>query len=143
MDAYWKYQAEKERKLYAIIDAFQQNNGHLNVTDARYLNALKLFLNGVIPLEYSAHRGFAMVGRPFRAWAARGLPDAVHRRAAPRQTQIHALSHYNKYFNGMHEFPHQLDRVWYLSVPKSFFDDAITAGPSSSWSRSASPSSTC
>jgi phenol hydroxylase P3 protein len=22
MDAYWKYQAEKERKLYAIIDAF-------------------------------------------------------------------------------------------------------------------------
>jgi phenol hydroxylase P3 protein len=21
------------------------------------------------------------------------------------------------------------DRVWYLSVPKSFFDDAITAGP--------------
>jgi hypothetical protein len=29
MDAYWKYQAEKERKLYAIIDAFAQNNGHL------------------------------------------------------------------------------------------------------------------
>jgi phenol hydroxylase P3 protein len=29
MDAYWKYQGEKERKLYAIIDAFTQNNGHL------------------------------------------------------------------------------------------------------------------
>ena len=29
MDSYWKYQAEKERKLYAIIDAFQQNDLHL------------------------------------------------------------------------------------------------------------------
>ena len=26
MDAYWKYQAEKEKKLYAILDAFAQNN---------------------------------------------------------------------------------------------------------------------
>ncbi|HEY0251242.1 MAG TPA: hypothetical protein VGC41_06925, partial [Kofleriaceae bacterium] len=26
MDAYWKYQGEKERKLYAVIDAFAQNN---------------------------------------------------------------------------------------------------------------------
>src|SRR5574337_1850016 len=56
MDAYWKYQAEKERKLYAIIDAFTQNNGHLGVTDARYINTLKLFLTGVSPLEYMSHR---------------------------------------------------------------------------------------
>ena len=61
MDAYWKYQAEKEKKLYAIIDAFNQNNGHLGLTDARYVNALKLFLTGVSPLEYMAHRGFAHV----------------------------------------------------------------------------------
>ena len=27
MDSYWKYQAEKEKKLYAILDAFAQNNG--------------------------------------------------------------------------------------------------------------------
>ena len=39
MDAYWKYQGEKERKLYAIIDAFQQNNGQFNVSDARYSGA--------------------------------------------------------------------------------------------------------
>jgi len=45
------------------------------------------------------------------------------------QTQIHAISHYNKYFDGLHEFRHMHDRVWYLSVPKSFFDDARTAGP--------------
>src|SRR3546814_13674024 len=29
MDAYWKYQAEKERKYYAILDSHAQNNGHL------------------------------------------------------------------------------------------------------------------
>jgi phenol hydroxylase P3 protein len=29
----------------------------------------------------------------------------------------------------MHDWRHMHDRVWYLSVPKSFFDDAITAGP--------------
>ncbi|HRM94901.1 MAG TPA: phenol 2-monooxygenase, partial [Alicycliphilus sp.] len=65
MDSYWKYQAEKERKLYAIIDAFTQNNGHLGVTDGRYINTLKLFLTGVSPLEYMAHRGFAHVGRQY------------------------------------------------------------------------------
>ncbi len=59
------------------------------------------------------------------------------------QTQVHSISNYNKYYNGMHDFHHAHDRVWFLSVPKSFFDDAITAGRSSSWSRSASRSSTC
>ena len=49
MDAYWKYQAEKERKYYAIIDAHAQNNGHLNITDARYLTALKIFLQAISP----------------------------------------------------------------------------------------------
>ena len=59
MDAYWKFQGEKEKKLYAIIDAFQQNNGQFNISDPRYLNTLKLFLTGVSPLEYAAHRGYA------------------------------------------------------------------------------------
>ena len=58
MDAYWKFQAKKEQKLYAVIDSFAQNNGHVNLTDARYLNAVKLFLTGVTPLEYAAHRGY-------------------------------------------------------------------------------------
>jgi phenol hydroxylase P3 protein len=130
MDAYWKYQAEKERKLYAIIDAFNQNNGHLQVTDARYVNALKLFLTGVSPLEYMAHRGFAHVGRqlggagPRVACQMQALDEIRH-----SQTQIHSMSNYNKFYNGMQNFRHQHDRVWYLSVPKSFFDDAVTAGP--------------
>jgi phenol hydroxylase P3 protein len=130
MDAYWKYQAEKERKLYAIIDAFNQNNGHLSVTDARYFNALKLFLTGVSPLEYMAHRGFSNVGRqmvgagPRVACLMQSLDEVRH-----VQTQIHSLSNYNKFYNGFHDFPHMHSRVWYLSVAKSFFDDAITSGP--------------
>ncbi len=130
MDAYWKYQGEKERKLYAIIDAFQQGNGQFNVTDARYLQALKIFLTGIVELEYLSHRGFCMLGREF--------PGAGPRIAAQMQsidelrhatTQIHAISHYNKYFEGMANFPYQFDRVWYLSIPKSFFEDACTSGP--------------
>ncbi|HNB79881.1 MAG TPA: YHS domain-containing protein, partial [Rhodocyclaceae bacterium] len=38
-------------------------------------------------------------------------------------------SNYNRYYNGIHAMIHQLPRIWYMSVPKSFFDDAITAGP--------------
>ncbi len=130
MDAYWKYQAEKERKLYAIIDAFNQNNGHLNVTDARYINTVKLFISGISPLEYVAHRGFSHVGRAFPGAGPRvaclmqSLDEIRH-----AQTQVHSISNYNKYYNGMHDFHHAHDRVWFLSVPKSFFDDAITAGP--------------
>ena len=45
------------------------------------------------------------------------------------QTQAHTISHYNKFFDGLSEFRHMHDRVWYLSVPKSFFDDARSSGP--------------
>ncbi|TCP07103.1 aromatic/alkene/methane monooxygenase hydroxylase/oxygenase subunit alpha [Caldimonas thermodepolymerans] len=130
MDAYWKYQGEKEKKLYAVIEAFAQNNGQLSVSDARYVNALKLFIQGVTPLEYYAHRGFAHVGRHFTGVGARvaaqmqSIDELRH-----FQTETHAISHYNKYFNGMHNAAHWFDRVWYLSVPKSFFEDALTAGP--------------
>lgn len=130
MDVYWKFQAEKERKLYAVIDSFSQNNGHLGITDARYVNALKIFLTGVSPLEYAAHRGFSHLGRHIRGVGPRvacqmqSIDELRH-----VQTQIHAMSHYNKYFNGLHSRHRMHDRVWYLSVPKSFFDDAMTAGP--------------
>lgn len=130
MDAYWKYQAEKERKLYAVIDSFAQNNGQMNITDARYINAIKLFLTAVSPLEYMAHRGYAQVGRHF---VGAGPRVACQMQAIDElrhaQTQIHTISHYNKFFDGLHDSRHMHDRVWYLSVPKSFFDDAATAGP--------------
>jgi len=130
MESYWKYQAEKERKLYAIIDAFNQNNGHLGITDARYINALKVFITGVTPLEYMAHRGYAHVGRQFRGAGARvacqmqAIDELRH-----FQTQVHSMSNYNKHYNGFHDFHHMNDRLWYLSVPKSFGEDAFTSGP--------------
>src|SRR3974390_43561 len=101
MDAYWKYQSEKERKLYAVLDAFNQSNGHLNVTDARYLNTVKLFPCAIPPLEYMAHRGFAMAGRQFRGAGPRvacqmqSIDEIRH-----AQTQIHTASNYNKYYSG-------------------------------------------
>jgi len=130
VDAYWKYQAEKEKKLYAIIDGFAQNNGQLNIASASYVNALKLFIQGVTPLEYAAHRNFAHLGRHFRGEGARiacqmqSIDELRH-----AQTQIHTLSHYNKHFSGLHDPFYMHDRVWYLSVPKSYFEDAATAGP--------------
>ena len=63
IDSYCKYQAEKDKKLYAVIDSFAQGQGHLSLTDARYVNSLKLFLQGVTPLEYAAHRHFAFLSR--------------------------------------------------------------------------------
>jgi phenol hydroxylase P3 protein len=130
MDAYWKYQGEKEKKLYAVIDAFAQNNGFLNISDARYLNAIKIFIQGVTPLEYYAHRGFAFAGRHFRG---EGLRVACQMQSLDElrhtQTEIHALSPYNRFFNGFHHPRHWFDRMWYLSVPKSFFEDANTGGP--------------
>ena len=130
MDAYWKYQSEKDRKLYAVIDAFAQNQGDLGVTDARYINSLKLFLQGVTPLEYYAHRGFAHVGRQFTGAGAR---VAAQLQAVDElrhfQTETHALSHYNKHFNGLHSNHQWFDNLWYCAVPKSFFEDAYSAGP--------------
>jgi phenol hydroxylase P3 protein len=130
MDAYWKYQAEKERKFYAIIDAHAQNNGHLNITDARYLSALKIFLQAISPGEYAAHKGFARAGREFPgvgtmvACQMQSIDEIRH-----AQTQIHAMSNYNKYYNGFHAFADQRDRIWYTSVARSFFDDSMSAGP--------------
>jgi len=130
MDAYWKYQAEKERKFYAIIDSYAQNNGHLKITDGRYLTAIKLFLQAISPGEYAAHKGFARVGREFPGPAAQvacqmqALDEMRH-----AQTQIHALSNYNKFYNGFHAFADQRDRIWYNTVSRSFFDDTLSCGP--------------
>jgi phenol hydroxylase P3 protein len=130
VDAYYKYQAEKDKRLYAVLDGFAQSQGHLSLSEARYVNAMKIFLQGVTPLEYAAHRHFAYLGRhlngpgPRFAALCQSVDELRH-----TQTEIHTLSNYNKYYGGMHNFSQQFDRVWYLSVPKSFFDDAVSAGP--------------
>jgi phenol hydroxylase P3 protein len=130
MDSYWKLQAEKDKKLYSIIDAFAQNNGQKNITDARYVNALKIFLTAVTPLEHKVVSGFTNVARAFKG---EGASIACQMQAIDElrhyQTQVHTISHYNKYFDGFHDYRTLHDRLWYLSVPKSFGDDASTAGP--------------
>ena len=63
VDSYCKYQAEKDKKLYAVIDGFAQGQGHLSLTDARYVNSLKLFLCGVTPLEYALLKYFGYLAR--------------------------------------------------------------------------------
>jgi phenol hydroxylase P3 protein len=130
VDAYAKYQAEKDRRLYAVLDGFAQSQGHLTLSEARYVNAMKLFLQGVTPLEYQAHRNFAYLARhlngagPRFAALCQSIDELRH-----TQTEIHTLSNYNRYYSGLHAFNQMHDRVWYLSVPKSYFDDAVTAGP--------------
>lgn len=130
VDAYAKYQAEKDKRLYATLDSFAQGQGHLQVTDARYINALRLFLQGVTPLEYHAHRHFAYLARhlngpgPRFASLCQSIDELRH-----AQTETHAISMYNKYYDGFHSAPWMFDRVWYLSVPKSFFEDGLSAGP--------------
>ncbi len=130
VDAYYKYQAEKDKRLYSVLDGFAQGQGHLTLSEARYLNAMKIFLGGVTPLEYQAHRHFAYLSRHFAgpgprfAALCQSIDEMRH-----AQTEIHTLSNYNKYYSGFHNFTQQHDRVWYLSVPKSYFDDALSAGP--------------
>ncbi|HZQ28543.1 MAG TPA: YHS domain-containing protein [Acidimicrobiales bacterium] len=130
VDSYFKYQAEKDRRLYAVLDSYAQSQGHLGLSDARYLNAMKLFLQGVTPLEYQAHRHFAFLSRyldgpgPRFAALCQSQDELRH-----TQTETHTLSLYNKFYGGFHSFSKMHDRVWYLSVPKSFFDDAVSAGP--------------
>ena len=130
MDSYWKYQAEKEKKYYAILDSFAQTNGHLNLTSARYLSAIKLFIQAISPGEYAAHKGFARAGREFPgvgtqvACQMQAIDEIRH-----AQTQIHGASNYNKYYNGFNAFAKQKERIWYASLPRSFFDDAMSAGP--------------
>ena len=130
VDAYCKYQAEKDKKLYAVIDSFAQGQGHLGLSDASYVNAIKLFIQGVSPLEYQAHRHFGYLARHLDGAGARfaslcqSLDEIRH-----AQTQIHTISNYNKLYAGMHDWQKMHQRVWYLSVPKSYFDDALSAGP--------------
>ncbi len=130
LDIWWRQQGEKDRRLYAVMDAFAQNNGQIGVTDARYVNAVKLVLQAFSPLKYALHRAFAH--------SARNLPGDALRSAAlmqgadqlrHSQLEVHAASVYNKYFNGMHEAPRWFEQAWYLAPFKSFAEDAATAGP--------------
>lgn len=126
LELYWKLQGEKDKRLYAITDAFAQNNGQLGLSNARYANAVKLLLQAFTPIEYSAHRGLARVARQL------GLTDVAFQSVdhlRHNQLEVHAISHFNKYFNGMHSYTEWFDHHWMLSVAKSYADDLLSAGP--------------
>jgi phenol hydroxylase P3 protein len=129
-DAYWKFQGEKEKKLYAVIEAFAQNSCQFGVSDARYVNAIKLILQAIAPIKYSLHRSLAHTGRHLRGDALR---VAVQMQASDNlrhfQNETHAASVFNKYFNGLHSAPALFDAAWYLAPFKSFADDVASAGP--------------
>ena len=130
VEAYWGMQGEKDKRLYAVTDAFAQNNGQLGVSDARYVNAIKLLLLAFTPIEYSAHRGYARVSRqlgsaPIQTQTLMQSVDHLRH----HQIQTHALSHFNKYFNGLHSYPTWFDQHWFLAVAKSYADDLLSAGP--------------
>lgn len=130
MDVYWKAQGERDKKMYAVMEAFAQNNGQLGVSDARYVNAIKIVLQAVAPLKYMLHRALALSSRQIRSDALR---IAVQMQASNSlrhfQAETHAASVYNKYFNGLHQTPQWFDHAWYLQPVKSFADDAASAGP--------------
>ena len=129
VDAYCKYQAEKDKLLYAVLDGFAQGQGHLSLTDANYLNAMKIFLQGIAPNEYNAHRNFAYLARhlggpgPRFAALCQSIDEMRH-----TQTEVHTSPTTTSTTAGSTTLE-QHDRVWYLSVPKSFFEDALSAGP--------------
>ncbi|EPJ76113.1 methane/phenol/toluene hydroxylase [Pseudomonas sp. CFT9] len=64
-----------------------------------HVDTPKLFLAGVSPLEYGAFQGYSRAGRQFSGAGARvacqmqAIDELRH-----VQTQIHAMSHYNKHF---------------------------------------------
>jgi phenol/toluene 2-monooxygenase (NADH) P3/A3 len=130
MDSFWKSQGEKDKKIYAVIEAFAQNNGHLGVSDARYLNAIKVLLQVFAPVKYQLHRSLAQASRQLRGDAVRiahqmqGADNLRH-----FQEITHAASIYNKYFNGLHHVPDWFDHAWYLQPAKSFADDLASSGP--------------
>ncbi len=130
VEAYWRMQGEKDKRLYAITDAFAQNNGQLGVSDARYVNAIKLLLQAFTPIEYSAHRAYARVSRQLgQAHVQTPTMMMALDHLRHQQIETHALSHFNKYFNGMHSFPAWFDQHWFLAVAKSYADDLMSAGP--------------
>ena len=127
VDAYQVLRRRRTAACTPCSTASRRARDTLSLTDASYLNAMKLFLQGVSPLEYQRTATAYLAGTS-TAWPAvrvlcQSLDEIRH-----AQTEIHTLSNYNKYYTASSS-SHQHDRVWYLSVPKSFFDDALSAGP--------------
>ncbi|ADG05700.1 YHS domain-containing protein [Kyrpidia tusciae] len=127
---YVKIQAEKEHLHHAIRSAFEANHGHARIVDSRWFEGVKAFAVAVQPAEYSAHRLMAYIGRniPIEAIRFATFNQAVDE-LRHAQIEIKHYAHMSKYYDGLHAYAKTNENLWFNTVPKSFFDDALTSGP--------------
>ena len=124
-----KYQAEKDKRLYAVLDGFAQGQGHLSLTDASYLNAMKLFLQASRRTSTNAHRNFAYLARhlggpgPRFAALCQSIDEMRH-----TQTEVHTSPTTTSTTAGSTTTSSSTTGSG-TSRAKSFFDDALSAGP--------------
>ena len=127
---YVKIQSEKDGIYHAVRNAFEANDGHAKVVDSRWYEGVKVFATAVQPAEYSAHRLMAYVGRniPIEAIRFATFNQAIDE-LRHAQIEIKHYAHMSKEIDGLHNFANTTQNLWFNTVPKSFFDDAMTAGP--------------
>ncbi|HBI04115.1 MAG TPA: phenol 2-monooxygenase [Paenibacillaceae bacterium] len=130
VENYVRIQAEKERKFHAIRENIDMMQSQLDLTDARWLEAMKLFAGVAFNGEYNAHRLFQYVSRhvPIPAIRFAAFTQSVDE-LRHVQNEVLLFNNYNKYFQGFHSWKKVSHRHWLMSVIKSFFEDAMTAGP--------------
>lgn len=127
---YVKIQSEKDGIYHAVRNAFEANDGHAKVVDSRWYEGVKAFATAVQPAEYSAHRLMAYVGRniPIEAIRFATFNQAIDE-LRHAQIEIKHYSHLAKQIDGIHNYTKSSQNLWFTTVPKSFFDDAMTSGP--------------
>lgn len=129
-DQYVKVQSEKDLLHHAIRNAYEANHGHARVADGRWFEGMKAFAVAVQPAEYQAHRLMAYIGRNIPIESIRFAAfNQVVDELRHAQIEIKHYAHMSKYYDGLHGKAKSMENLWFNTVPKSFFDDALTAGP--------------
>ncbi len=130
VESYVRIQAEKERKFHAIRENINVLQSQLDISDARWLEAMKLFSGVAFNGEYNAHRIFQYVARhvPISAIRFAAITQSMDE-LRHVQNEVLMFNNYNKYFSGFHSWKQVSHRHWLMSVIKSFFEDAQSAGP--------------
>lgn len=127
---YVKIQSEKDHLYHTVRNAFEANEGHARVVDSRWYEGVKAFATAVQPAEYQAHRLMAYVGRniPIEAIRFATFNQAIDE-LRHAQIEIKHYSHMSKQIDGIHNLNKTRENHWLTTVTRSFFDDALTAGP--------------
>ncbi|MBB6445253.1 phenol hydroxylase P3 protein [Bacillus benzoevorans] len=127
---YVKVQSEKDGIYHTVRNAFEANDGHARVIDSRWYEGVKAFASAVQPGEYMAHRLMTYIGRHIPIEAVRfatfnqAMDEIRH-----AQIEIKHYAHMSKMIDGLHNYQKTGQNSWFNTVTKSFFDDALTAGP--------------